>query len=140
MKDYFEGKKEEQEEWGRTGIRGCKEPINQREMTNVGCFRYYIKNYLLNHPKINENGTILVRQLNPTDKGLPIQIYAFTKPEYAGWVETEELSSDIIDWVFAIAKRFDVKIYVLLLVERSQKEIPVMELLNYLTIAQDKSN
>lgn len=111
MKDYFEGKEKEQEEWGRAGLRDCKEPINQREMTNVGCFRYYIKNYLLHHPKINENGTILVRQLNPTEKGLPIQIYAFTKPEYAGWVETEELSSDIIDWVFAIAKRFDVKIY-----------------------------
>ena len=43
--------------------------------------------------------------------GLPIQIYAFTKPEHAGWVETEELSGDIIDWIFAIAKRFDIKIY-----------------------------
>ncbi len=111
MERYFEEKQKEQPQWGDSGTKEGKNALNQREMTNIGCFRHYIKHYLMAHPKINENATTMVRQLNPTEKGVPIQIYAFTKPEHSGWIETEELSSDIIDWVLAIAKRFDITIY-----------------------------
>jgi miniconductance mechanosensitive channel len=111
MDSYFADKFSEQGAWGESGLRAGKDAINCRQMTNVGSFRYYIKNYLMAHPKINAHGTVMVRQLNPTEQGLPIQIYAFTRPEHSGWVETEELASDIIDWVFAVAKRFDVTIY-----------------------------
>jgi len=111
MKDYFDSKRLEQDMWGEQGTKTSNAPLNRREMTNVGCFRYYIKHYLMAHPKINKDATVMVRQLNPTQQGLPIQVYAFTKPEHSGWVETEELSGDIIDWIFAIAKRFDIKIY-----------------------------
>lgn len=111
MNNYFENKFSEQKVWGEPHIKNNNEALNQREMTNVGCFRYYIKHYLQAHPKINSQATMLVRQLNPTQQGLPIQIYAFTNPENSGWSETEELASDIIDWVIAISKRFNIKIY-----------------------------
>jgi miniconductance mechanosensitive channel len=111
IKKYFKDKFLEQDCWGEEGLKERKDAINCRQLTNVGTFRYYIKHYLIAHPKINEHATILVRQLNPTQQGLPIQIYAFAKPEYSGWVETEELASDIIDWIFAISRRFDITIY-----------------------------
>jgi miniconductance mechanosensitive channel len=111
MKKYFEDKLSEQDFWGEEGLKESKDAIDCRQLTNVGTFRYYIKHYLTAHPKINEHATILVRQLNPTQQGLPIQIYAFAKPEHSGWVETEELASDIIDWIFAVSRRFDVTIY-----------------------------
>ena len=51
--------------------------LNSRNLTNIGTFRAYIEAYLRNNSNIHENMTFLVRQLEPTDKGLPIQIYVF---------------------------------------------------------------
>jgi len=111
LKPYVDKKLAEQPNWGEKGINSTKNPINSRQLTNIGMFRAFIKAYMHAHEKINEHSTILVRQLNPTEHGIPMQIYAFTKPEYSGWQETEELASDIIDWTFAISKRFDITIY-----------------------------
>ena len=85
--------------------------INRRNLTNIGCFRAYIKNYLYNHPDINNDAILLVRQLQSTEKGIPIEVYCFTNASGTGWVDFEELMSDIFDHLFAIIGSFDLAIY-----------------------------
>jgi len=85
--------------------------INRRNLTNIGCFRAYIKNYLYNHPDINNDAILLVRQLQSTEQGIPIEVYCFTYAKGTGWVEFEELMSDIFDHLFAIIGSFDLAVY-----------------------------
>src|SRR5690606_23647914 len=68
---------------------------NQRRLTNLGTFRAYIEYYLKNHPGIAQNQSLIVRQLQPTGEGLPIEIYAFTNT--TAWVAYEAIQSDIFD-------------------------------------------
>ena len=56
-------------------------PVNQKRLTNIGTFRKYIEAYLQNHPKIHNDMTFLVRQLQPSEKGLPIEIYVFSNDQ-----------------------------------------------------------
>ncbi len=83
--------------------------INGRHLTNIGCFRAYVKEFLKQHPKINQDMTLLVRQLQPTEKGIPIQIYTFTND--IAWANYEDIQSDIFDHIFAIVQEFDLKVY-----------------------------
>lgn len=83
--------------------------INGRRMTNLGTFRAYLKHYIDNHPKIDKNLTILVRQLAPAETGIPIQIYAFCSD--IEWVNYEGVQSDIFDHALAIVGEFDLKIF-----------------------------
>ena len=85
--------------------------INRKNLTNIGCFRAYIKNYLYHHPDINNDAILLVRQLQSTEQGIPIEVYCFTYAEGTGWVEFEELMSDIFDHLFAIIGSFDLAVY-----------------------------
>ncbi|PKF57921.1 mechanosensitive ion channel protein MscS [Alteromonadales bacterium alter-6D02] len=85
--------------------------INLRKMTNLGCFRTYIKNYLLSHPAINSQATVLVRQLQPTERGIPLELYCFTHAEGTAWVAFEELQADIFDHLLASIHVFDLSIH-----------------------------
>ena len=78
-------------------------------MTNIGTLRIYIENYLKNHPGVNENMLQIVRQLQPTETGLPIEIYAFTN--VIGWVDYEGIQADIFDHLLAAAVFFDLEIF-----------------------------
>ncbi len=81
--------------------------LNGRRLTNIGTFRAYLVSYLKAHPNIHENMTLIVRQLDPSAEGLPVQIYAFTNT--TDWVEYENIQSDIFDHVFAILPEFDLR-------------------------------
>lgn len=81
--------------------------INGRRLTNVGTFRGYLVSYLEKHPQINHSFTLLVRQLEPTSQGLPIQIYCFTNT--TKWKDYEGIQSDIFDHVFAVLPEFDLR-------------------------------
>ncbi len=83
--------------------------VNGRRQTNIGVFRAYLLGYLQNHPDINDDMTFMVRQLQPTEKGLPIEIYVFSKQKE--WVKYEALQSDIFDHVLAVISEFDLRIY-----------------------------
>ena len=83
--------------------------INGRALTNIGTYRAYVKAYLKNNKYIHENMTFLVRQLSPTENGLPLQIYVFLNN--TNWVEYEEIQSDIFDHLLAALEQFDLKIY-----------------------------
>lgn len=82
--------------------------VNGRNMTNLGLFRAYINWYLRVHPGTNKGMTMMVRQLAPTDKGLPLELYVFTAT--TKWVEYENIMSDIFDHLIASAKYFDLEI------------------------------
>lgn len=82
---------------------------NGRRMTNLGTFRAYLLEYLKNHPKINPELTLLVRQLAPTEHGIPIQIYAFCSD--IAWVNYEEVQSDIFDHVLAVVHQFELEVF-----------------------------
>ena len=85
--------------------------INRRNLTNIGCFRAYVKSYLHSHPAINNEATLIVRQLQSTEKGIPIEVYCFTYAKGTGWVDFEDLMSDVFDHLFAIVGSFDLAIY-----------------------------
>jgi miniconductance mechanosensitive channel len=86
-----------------------KSLINGRALTNIGTYRAYIKAYLKNNKYIHDDMTFLVRQLSPTEKGLPIEIYVFSNN--INWVEYEEIQSDIFDHLLAVLGQFELKIY-----------------------------
>ncbi|AIL32491.1 mechanosensitive ion channel family protein [Basilea psittacipulmonis] len=83
--------------------------LNGRHLTNIGTFRIYLENYLRNNPQIHKNMTLMVRQLQPTDKGIPMEIYCFTNT--VAWLEYEAIQADIFDHIFAVAPEFGISLY-----------------------------
>ena len=91
-------------------VEGSNETIiNRRALTNIGTYRAYIKWYLKNNSNIHKDMTFLVRQLSPTEKGLPLEIYVFSNN--TNWVEYEEIQSDILDHLLSALSEFDLRIY-----------------------------
>jgi miniconductance mechanosensitive channel len=116
LKDYIMARQTEISNWNRAkGIdedKNLKEgPCNGRRMTNLGCFREYIKRYLGDHPLIKSDGsmTFLVRQLQPTEKGIPLEIYVFCSD--TRWVHYEGVQADLFDHLFAIISDFDLRLF-----------------------------
>ena len=83
--------------------------INTRSLTNLGTFRAYIREYLHNHKKISSNETLLVRQLQPTEHGIPIEIYVFTTDN--AWIKFEDIQSDIFDHFLSILPEFGLRAF-----------------------------
>ena len=84
-------------------------PANGRRLTNIGTFRAYLVAFLRKHPLINQEMTLLVRQLEPTPHGLPLQIYVFSSDKR--WIEYEGIVSDLFDHILSVMKEFDLKAY-----------------------------
>jgi len=99
----------EVERYNAEHVTDTKELINGRRLTNVGTLRAYIIAYLRQHPRIHQDLTFLVRQLAPTSKGLPIEIYVFTRD--IEWVKYEEIQADIFDHLLAVMPMFDLRIF-----------------------------
>ena len=78
-------------------------------LTNLDLFTRSLNRFLANHPRVNNKMLILVRQLQPTQWGLPIEIYCFSSD--VGWVAYENLQSEVIAYVVALAPEFELKIY-----------------------------
>ena len=83
--------------------------INGRNLTNIGLFRQYIYNYLKNHPHVHKELLLIVRQLQPNEKGMPLELYFFTATTV--WVEYEAIVSDIFDHITAAATYFDLELF-----------------------------
>ncbi len=80
-----------------------------RKLTNIGCFRVYIKKYLESNENINKKMTLMVRQKPLNQYGLPLEIYAFTST--TNWQDYENIQSDIFDHILASTKLFDISVY-----------------------------
>ena len=109
LKTYLAKKEKEISEYNKTNNIDPNVLVNGRRQTNLGVFRAYLKAYLKQRQDINSNMTFLVRHLQPTEKGLPIEIYVFTTT--TAWTEYENIQADIFDHVMAVIPEFDLKIY-----------------------------
>ena len=105
IQDYVIKKKEEIRSLNPEG----EIPVNQRRLTNIGTFRKYVEAYLHDNPKIHDNMTFLVRQLQPSEKGLPIEIYVFSNDQ--AWANYEAIQADIFDHILAIVPEFNLKVF-----------------------------
>lgn len=83
--------------------------VNARRQTNLGLFRRYIEYYLRHKSEINQNMTLMVRQLEPKPTGIPLEIYCFTISKE--WVEYENALADIFDHILAMVNHFDLQIF-----------------------------
>lgn len=109
LKRYLENKIDEISKYNQDKNIDTSELTNGRRLTNIGTLRAYIINYLRNHPKINQNMTFLVRQLEPTAEGLPIQIYVFSSDQV--WANYEAIQADIFDHIIAVIPEFSLNVY-----------------------------
>lgn len=107
LRPYLEQKVREIEEHNRQHISSeeIKVLANGRRLTNIGTFRAYCIAYLRNHPAIHQDMTFLVRQMEPTAEGLPLQIYVFVKD--TRWAVYEAIQADIFDHLLAVLPEFD---------------------------------
>lgn len=85
-----------------------EEIINGRQLTNIGVFRIYAQKYIERIPELDKEGPIMVRQLNITPQGLPLEIYSFTND--TEWVQFEQIQADIFDHLLVASKAFDLEI------------------------------
>lgn len=83
--------------------------VNGRRQTNIGIFRAYLREYLMSNPNLNHNMTLMVRQLTPTEYGIPIQVYAFSANKE--WKAYENIQSDIFDHIYSVVPMFDLRVY-----------------------------
>ncbi len=107
--DYLADKAVEMADWNAKLVAAGRDPVNMRRSTNIGAFRAYVQNYLENHPRIRQDMTLLVRQLQPTETGLPLEIYAFTAT--VAWAEYEAVQGDIFDHLLAILPEFGLRLF-----------------------------
>jgi len=105
LKDYMIEKKNEI----RASNPEHEIPVNQRRLTNIGTFRKYVEAYLMENPSVNKDMTFLVRQLQSSELGLPLEIYVFSKDQE--WANYEAIQADIFDHILAIVPEFNLRVF-----------------------------
>jgi miniconductance mechanosensitive channel len=96
------------------------ELLASEDVTNLALFRFYVRWTLCQHPKINQHMTLMVRQLQPTEVGLPVEIYCFSADK--NWLNYEAIQADIFDKLFAILPVFSLAAFQRI---GSRQELPV---------------
>jgi len=109
LSKYIDNKQKELEEYNKKNNFDDAVLVNGRRMTNLGVFRKYLEEYLWHHPKINKKMTFLVRHLQPTEKGIPIEIYVFSKDKE--WAKYEAIQADIFDHILAVIPEFELSVF-----------------------------
>lgn len=110
LQEYLATKHGELEEYNNgLAERNIEGEINMRRLTNIGTFRAYILHYLTHHPRVRQDMTLMVRQLQPGAEGIPIEIYCFTNT--TEWSAYEGIQSDIFDHLFAVVGEFGLSLY-----------------------------
>lgn len=110
LQPYLDRKVEEIEQENRAAAIVRDSPLDGRNLTNIGTFRVYVEAYLRSHPDIHTEGmSFLVRQLAPGPKGVPLEIYVFTKT--TEWVRFEAIQADIFDHLLASVDYFDLRVF-----------------------------
>lgn len=112
VKDYLQDRQADIDKYNdEHGFDKGAASINGRHQTNVGIYRAYIKAYLDKHPKVaKKNGAmVMVRQLQPTSKGIPLEVYCFS--DDIVWENYEGIQSDIFDHLYAATEFFDLRLF-----------------------------
>jgi miniconductance mechanosensitive channel len=109
ISDYIKQKRVELKAHNEKYSIGSDVAVNVRRLTNIGTFRAYVVAYLKQHPKVHQNMTFMVRQLPPSEKGLPMEIYVFSNDQ--AWVNYEGIQADIFDHLLAVVPEFGLRVY-----------------------------
>ena len=110
IREYIDQTEQRVEEYNAAhGIRPGERKINGLHQTNLGVFRAYLERYLRNEVPVNKGMTLMVRQLQPTETGLPMELYFFT--DTVVWVDYERIQSDVFDHVLAVIPEFDLRVF-----------------------------
>lgn len=109
IRDYVKQKEQEIRAFNKSKNLSDEDIISGRRQTNIGVFRKYLEVYLKSHPMVNQEMTFLVRQLQPTSKGLPIEIYVFCIDK--AWANYESIQADIFDHIFAVIPEFELRAF-----------------------------
>ncbi len=106
---YIDQKEAEIAEYNKKNNIDTTNLVNGRRQTNIGIFRAYLTEYIKQNPNLNHNLTMLVRQKDPTEFGVPLQVYCFSAK--TDWLSYEAIQNDIFDHIYAVINQFDLKIY-----------------------------
>ena len=109
IRDYIENTQKEFDSYNKKNDLDVSLATNGQKLTNLGVFRKYLESYLLNHPKVNKEHPILVRQLQPTESGIPIEIYVFSKDQE--FKDYENIQSDLFDHILAVIPEFGLSVF-----------------------------
>ena len=109
LREHLEDKRRALAEYNARLQGADSAQVNRRRLTNLGTFRAYVWNYLRHHPRIHHGMTLLVRQLQPTDIGIPIEIYCFTNT--TDWDAYEGIQADIFDHLLARCGDFGLRVF-----------------------------
>jgi len=109
VRDYIEQRERDIVNFNKENHYDDNSVLNGRHQTNLGIFRAYIRAYLENNPTLNHNLTMMVRQKQPNEFGIPLQIYVFTNTKKL--VEYEDIQSDLFDHIMAAVTMFDLQIF-----------------------------
>lgn len=106
---YIEKREREIADYNQTWNTDTSSPVNGRRMTNIGLFRAYVLAYAKHNPNIHQELTLLVRQLAPSEYGIPLELYMFTKGTQ--WAYFENTMADIFDHLLAAIKHFHLQVF-----------------------------
>ena len=110
LRDYIDSTQQRVEEYNAAhDIAPGSWKINGLHQTNLGVFRAYLERYLRAEVPVNRGMTLMVRQLQPTETGLPMQLYFFT--DTVEWVTYERIQSDVFDHVLAVIPEFGLRVF-----------------------------
>ncbi|MBK9358570.1 MAG: mechanosensitive ion channel [Bacteroidales bacterium] len=109
VREYVERKEDELDAYNRQQAIDNSIMVNGRRQTNLGIFRAYLSAYLRNNPDIRNDMTFLVRQLQPAESGIPMEIYVFSREQE--WAAYENIQSDIFDHILAAIPEFELMVF-----------------------------
>ncbi len=109
IEDYVNNVQDSLNEYNKSHSFDMSVSGNGIRQTNLGIFRAYLTAYLRNHPDINQELTLMIRQLAPTDNGIPLQIYCFTQT--TSWEPYEKVQADIFEYLLGVLPHFDLRVY-----------------------------
>jgi miniconductance mechanosensitive channel len=109
LTDYMGRKKAELKAWNQAQGNVAEMSANRRRITNIGTFRAYALAYLKSHVDIHPDMTCMVRQMEATAQGVPLEIYCFTRT--TSWGDYERIQGDIFDYLLAVLPEFGLGVY-----------------------------
>ena len=109
LTSYIEHRKAEIDNYNQVNEFDKSNILNGRNLTNLGLFRKYITQYIQFHTGINNDMLLMVRHLQPTEKGIPLEIYCFSKDKT--WENYEHIMADIFDHILASVQYFDLEVF-----------------------------
>lgn len=109
LTDYMGRKKAELKAWNQAQGNVAEMSANRRRITNIGTFRAYALAYLKSHADIHPDMTCMVRQMETTAQGVPLEIYCFTRT--TSWGDYERIQGDIFDYLLAVLPEFGLGVY-----------------------------